>query len=217
MHEREAGVHANKCNWLVNGNRDPGLGQKNQVQWKATDNARIHFENDKDRPIVSAAARISTQPCVTEAIARRRTSFPAVPNVPLTWLTGLSNAVDEVSLSPAWGFSCFFGERPRTGTYGKVPASVGHHLTSFATWGTWLLLPRLAKRSGNGDAGESHSAVVPRAFGHGYASIVTFAVNLRTTSLGASNNGFEILIQEEKLQLCSCEMQEIEPSRDEMG
>jgi hypothetical protein len=34
---------------------------------------------------------------------------------------------------------------------------------------------------------------------------------------GASNNVFEILIQEEKLQLCICEMQEIEPSRDEVG
>jgi hypothetical protein len=77
--------------------------------------------------------------------------------------------------------------------------------------------PQACETERDADAGESHSAVVPRAFGHGYASIVAFAVNRRTTSLGASNNGFEILIQEEKLQLCSCEMQEIEPSRDEMG
>jgi hypothetical protein len=85
-------------------------------------------------------------------------------------------------LCPRLGICLAFLVRgPRTGTYGKVPASIGHHLTSFATWGTWLLLPKLAKR--NVDAGGSHPAVVPRAFGHGYASIEAFAVNPRTTSL----------------------------------
>jgi hypothetical protein len=58
MHEREAGLQGNKRNWLVNGNQNPGPGQKNQVQWKATDNAHIHFEKGSSRSVISAAARI---------------------------------------------------------------------------------------------------------------------------------------------------------------
>ena len=44
MHEEKPACMGNRWDLLVNGEGNPGPGQKNQAQWKATDNAHLHFE-----------------------------------------------------------------------------------------------------------------------------------------------------------------------------
>jgi len=120
--------------------------------------------------------------------------FPAAPNVPLTRLTGLLNAVDECSV-PTMGEGFAFVERARgLGGYGEVPASVGHHLTSFATWGTWFLLPKLA--SGTCTLEDLTPPLVPESFRTRFCSacgLVCQPSHHLPLPTRASNKGLEIL------------------------
>lgn len=128
--------------------------------------------------------------------------FPAAPNVPLTRSMGLLNAVGEVFCVDLGGCPTFLLRGPRTGGSGKVPASVWSSSDKFRDLGNMVSSPQACERSMV--AGGSDSAFVPRAIGHGYASMWPSGQPSHHLHTRASNNGLKILTQEEKLQLCIC-------------
>jgi hypothetical protein len=124
---------------------------------------------------------------------------PAASNGPLTRLTGLFKRSVASALEPTPGrrSSCaFLLSSPEDR---RVPASVGHHLTSYASWGTWFLLPKRA----------SGTILTPPlyqglSFEHGRSSMChSFSANLRSTFPPEYRlMGLETLHKRDKQQLC---------------
>jgi hypothetical protein len=136
---------------------------------------------------------------------------------PSDQVDGASVRCGRVFSADLGGVVSFSLRGPRTGGYGKVPASVGHHLTSFATWGTWLLLPKLASGTwtvvtGGFDSDwyqELLDVVLPAC---GLCRSTLPALPTRCHRITAAR-----FVHKRKSCTCASAMQEIEPSARREG